>query len=128
MGWAAMTKDEYARLLRREIAATAIKKHGWSMDELHVVMVHWGFGPSLRELSIDRLKKLKSHLTGNVHPRAVYEPQGRLMHALMKKLGWSQADMQKYLLKRYSKTHFNALTEHERRGVIAMLKKKKQSA
>ena len=50
------------------------------------------------------------------------------MHALMKELGWSQNDMQKYLLKRYSKTHFNALNEHERRGVIAMLKKKKQSA
>lgn len=87
-----MTRDEYSRLLRREIAAIAIKRHDWSMDTLHWVMMEWGFGPSLRKLDIDRLKKLKSHLTGPVHPRAVYDPQGRLVYSLMKQLGWKQAD------------------------------------
>ncbi|MCD4828204.1 MAG: hypothetical protein K8R90_02075 [Candidatus Cloacimonetes bacterium] len=123
-----MTKDQYAKLLRREIAASAIARHGWSMDGLHQKMVEWGFGPSLRKLDIDRLKKLKHYLGGTVHTRAVYDPQGRQMHALMKELGWTDADMRRFLLKRFKKTHFNVLTCSERRGVIAMLRKKQQQS
>lgn len=54
----------YAKILRQSIMAVAIKKYNWQYDQFHEIMQEWGFGDSLRKLSISRLRELKTTLFG----------------------------------------------------------------
>jgi len=125
-----MNKEKYAKILRQSIMAIAIKKYGWDYDEFHEIMRNWGFGDSLRKLSISELKDLKNQLNGfesdNAHCRLQKEwqldDQGKLMWFLMKSIGWNRRRITMLMLKKFKKTHWNLLTEKEKRQVINILK------
>lgn len=130
-----MTQIERERKLRQDIQAIRILKYGWPEPVLKGVMQHYGFGTSLRQLSEPELSRLKSLLVENrKHGRPAeytYDKQGLFMFALTKQIGWSDSDLRAYLIKHYRKSHWNLLTQPERRGVIAMLlnyKDKQQNA
>jgi hypothetical protein len=120
-----MTPNPTAGKLRQDIHAIWNRKYGYPEWVLKDVMRELGFGESLRALDEDRLSELKRMLVENRrHGRPeefTYDKQGMFMFSLLKRIGWTEADLRFHLIKRYSKTHWNVLDRKERRGVIAML-------
>lgn len=113
-----------ARKLRRDIHALRVKKFGWSEETLHAVMCELGFGASLRALDENRLDDLKFLLV-EIRPSGQPETfaldrQGRYALYLAALVGWSEADLRAFLIKRFAKTHWNVLAVPEKRAVIAM--------
>ena len=119
-----MNKEKYAKILRQSIMAIAIKKYGWDYDEFHEIMRNWGFGDSLRKLNISELKDLKNQLNGisSFSEKWELDDQGKLMWFLMKSIGWNRRRITMLMLKKFKKTHWNLLTEKEKRQVINILK------
>ena len=66
----ALTKKQhaYAKQLRSNIMAITKTQHPWSQYDIHDLMSDWGFGSSLRVLSIDDLHELKELLSGQYKP------------------------------------------------------------
>jgi len=56
-------------------------------------------------------------------PKAEYDKQGKYFWHLVKLAGWNEERVNKLLLKKYSATHWNALTQYEKRGVINIMKR-----
>lgn len=55
-------QEKYATMLRQKIMATAKAGLGWDSDTAHQNFAAWGYGESLRQLTIDDLLQLKSTL------------------------------------------------------------------
>ncbi len=112
--------------LRYSIMKIATGKHKWSYDEFHDLMDDWGYGRSLKKLSIKRLYTLRDELLGiktdNVPEEFKLDAQGKQMYAIMKKAGWTMKMVNMHCLKRFKKIHWLVLTPRERRGVIGMLR------
>ena len=121
-------QEKYAKILRQSIMAIAVKRYGWNYDEFHEIMQDWGFGNSLRVLSISELKDLKNQLNGQLNGLSStskeweLDDQGKLMWFLMKSIGWNRQRITLLLLKKFKKTHWNLLSEKEKRRVINILK------
>ncbi len=66
----AMTKKQlaYAKQLRSNIMAISKTQPPWNQYDIHDLMSDWGFGSSLRALSIDDLHELKELLSGQYKP------------------------------------------------------------
>jgi hypothetical protein len=111
-------------ILRQDIAILT-KQRGWDMDYLHTMMTAWGYGDSLRKCTLQQLREIQSTMqnVGAVRPQAFnYDDQGAYMHSLLKSACWTEDRLRAYLIKRFSKSHWNILNQTERRGVINMLK------
>lgn len=122
-------RQKQAAILRSTIMATAIKSRAWDYDTLHDLMDTWGFGRSLRKLSIGELTDLLAIIRGEEQPHQFHygigalDSQGRYMWNLMKQAGWDFQRVRMWMLKHCSASHWNALQDSEKRAVIAMLKK-----
>ena len=119
-----LTNTPAARKLRQDIQTIRHRKFGWSDEIFREIMVELGFGESLRALDEERLNDLK-YLLVELHPTGqpeafVLDRQGRFALHLARQLGWEEHDLRLFLLKRFSKSHWNALELREKRAVIAM--------
>lgn len=128
-----LTNTPTARKLRQDIQAIRHKKFGWSDEVFREILITLGFGESLRALDEDRLDDLKFLLV-ELHPTGqpeafVLDRQGRFAMHLARKIGWEERELRFFLLKRFSKSHWNVLETKEKRAVIAMFQNylKKQS-
>ena len=54
-------------------------------------------------------------------PGLTFDSQGKYMFFLMKSEGWAESDLRAFMIKHFSKTHWNLLNKKERRAVIAIL-------
>jgi hypothetical protein len=98
---------------------------GWSYDDFHELMKEWGYGSSLRKLSPEKLFQLRRELLDICNDRKAgwnLDAQGKRMWYLLRQAGWNRKRLTYYLTKHYKKTHWNALTQNETRGVMKMLK------
>ena len=120
-------KLQFERHLRQKIMAITVAKLGWNKESLHNMMKDWGFGNSLRALNAVQLIELKRMLLPKpespLDPKFQYDDQGKYMYYVMKKAGWIPSRVRAYMIKHFSKSHWNLLNEKERRGVINMLKR-----
>lgn len=106
-----------ARDLRRRIQAIRICRLGWSDFVFKEVMNGLGYGRSLRQLPDHRLEDLHRVIASFRPPRDPefdFTPAARYLYHLQRSAGWSNADMFKFLLFSYRKTHLNLLDERER--------------
>ncbi|HOD59846.1 MAG TPA: hypothetical protein PKH17_03775 [Candidatus Syntrophosphaera sp.] len=55
-------------------------------------------------------------------PKAEYDKQGKYFWHLVKLAGWNEERVNKLLLKKYSATHWNALSQFEKRSAINTMK------
>lgn len=113
--------------LRQSIVAISIKKYGWDLDQFHDLMADWGFGNSLRELNYPQLINLKNKLVNisDSTPFSEFDDQGRYMWSIAKRV-WPQKTMKRlqfFWIKHFQKSHWNILSEQQRRGTIIMLKR-----
>ena len=126
--------DKRLKILRSTIMATAIKERGWDYDTLHDLMDTWGFGRSLKKLSIGELADLLNIIRGDMKPGefqygiGALDDQGMYMWSLMKDAGWDFQRVRMWMLKHCHASHWKALYDHEKRAVIAMLKNYKAKA
>jgi hypothetical protein len=98
---------------------------GWNYEEFHDLMQQWGYGNSLRKLSIKKLVKLRQELLdicNDTRGDWNLDAQGKRMWYLLRTAGWNRRRLTYYITKHYKKTHWNALSQNEKRGVIKMLK------
>jgi hypothetical protein len=110
--------------LRKSIVALSIVKHGWQPEDLHEVMTEWGYGNSLRALVWEQLHFLKRDLLAIKTHNETFDNQGMKMWSLAKRV-WPQRTkqrLQRYMVKKYHKIHWNPLDEAERRGTMNMLR------
>lgn len=120
--------EKRLRGMRSAVMAAASKEQGWDYDTLHALMETWGFGSSLRKLSLSELSALLRIIRGQQDPAQIehgigtLDNQGSYMWSLMKEAGWNFYRLRMWMLKRCSASHWNALTASEKRGIIAMLK------
>lgn len=119
-----MDQEQRERKLRQEIHGLRVRKFHWPIEAFKFIMSGMGYGESLRALSEDKLLEFKAILLKyRSHGRPLeynYDKQGKYMHALMKQAGWSESQLRAFMLKNYSKSHWNLLNRKERRAVIAM--------
>ncbi len=127
----AKPKREYIKILRSSIAMRA-RQIGWDLDYLHDRMDDWGFGRSLRKLSVGELRDILDVMNNVKAPSDLtygigeLDAQGKYMWALMQDAGWNFMRLRRWMLKHCSASHWNALDQNEKRAVIAMLKKYNQ--
>lgn len=113
-----------ARDLRRRIQAIRICRLGWSVFVFKEVMNGLGFGRSLRALPDHRLADLHRIIAAFRPPRDPefdFTPAARYLYHLQRSAGWTHADMFKFLLFSYHKTHLNLLDERERADLKSIL-------
>jgi len=55
-------------------------------------------------------------------PKESYDDQGKLFYHYAKLAGWNQSRINALLVKKWSATHWNALTQIEKRAAINMMK------
>lgn len=55
-------------------------------------------------------------------PKQVFDAQGRLFYHYVKLAGWDQKRADALILKRWKATHWNALTQPEKRAAINIMK------
>lgn len=114
-----------AKEYRKKIQAQRIKRLGWNDHVFHYVMNGLGYGTSLRELDEDRLRELwqmiRNYKRNNRPDEFKYDRQGRYMYKLQREAGWSEREIQAYLVINYKKTHWNLLSGVERAEVIRVL-------
>lgn len=119
-----MTQEQRERKLRQEIHGLRVKKFHWPIDAFKFIIKGMGYGDSLKALSEARLLELKAiMLKYRRHGRPLeynYDKQGKYMHALMKTAGWTESQLRAFTYQHYSKSHWNLLSQKERRAVIAM--------
>jgi len=100
-------------------------RYGWNYEEFHDMMQQWGYGNSLRQLSPTRLFQLRQDLikiTSNNSDPWELDKQGKRMWFLLRRAGWDRRRLTYYLTKHFKKTHWNALSQRQKRGVMKMLK------
>ena len=127
-----MNSEKYGKLLRQKIMASA-SIQGFSSEEFHQMLEDWGFGNSLRKLRIGELKQVRALTNGWDYEKKEYglgelDKQGRYAWSLMKKAGWDWARLQKLILTKNKATHWNALDQTEKRGIINIMKTYAQKA
>lgn len=113
-----------ARKLRHDIQAIRICRLGWSEFVFKEVMNGLGFGRSLRALPDHRLADLHRIIAAFRPPRDPefdFTPAARYLYHLQRSAGWTNADMFKFLLFSYRKTHLNLLDERERADLKSIL-------
>lgn len=129
-------QEDYAKSLRQRIMITVKQEHGWEREDFYSMLNDWGYGDSLRKLSIYQLQTVLGIVKGEYEPNnqkerkrqldkysiGYLDNQGRYAWHLMKLIGWDWFRVQKYMIKKYHTLHWNALKEEEKRGMIAMLK------
>ncbi len=112
--------------LRQNIVAIAVKRYGWDLEMLHEIMQDWGFGNSLRALSYEQLCRLKTILLNRDYKisdeKWELDAQGKYMWYLMKQINWNRRRLTILLIKKFHKTHWNLLSQKEKRQVINILK------
>lgn len=119
--------DARKKILRQGIMA-ACSKLNWDYETSHLYFKQWGFGSSLRKMSLGELVQLNEIVNGLMEPEearfslGVLDEQGRYAWSLMKQAGWNWLRLRQLILKRCKATHWNALSEYERRGIINILK------
>lgn len=119
--------EERKKILRQCIMA-ACSKQGWDYETSHQYFRQWGFGSSLRVLSYGELVQLKQVINKQMEPEearfsiGVLDEQGRYAWSLMKQAGWDWMRLRQLIMRRCKATHWNALTEYEKRGIINILK------
>jgi predicted Fe-S protein YdhL (DUF1289 family) len=120
-----MTKEQRERYLRQDIHALRVKKFNWTEDQLRQLIKHWGYGESLTaldELALTEIKLILMRVRIKEYPdEYTYDSQGMYMHSLMMRAGWNKTDLRSFLITHYRKSHWNLLSENERKAVIAML-------
>jgi hypothetical protein len=120
-----MTKEQRERYLRQDIHALRVRKFNWSEDQLKQLIGHWGYGESLTaldELALTEIKLILMRVRIKEYPdEYTYDSQGMYMHSLMRRAGWTKTDLRTFIITHYRKSHWNILSESERRAVIAML-------
>ncbi len=120
-----MTKEQRERYLRQDIHALRVKKFNWTEDQLKQLIKHWGYGDSLTaldELALTEIKLILMRVRIKEYPdEYTYDSQGMYMHSLMMRAGWIKTDLRSFLITHYRKSHWNLLSENERKAVIAML-------
>mgnify|MGYP001186445627 FL=1 len=120
-----MDQEQRERKLRQEIHGLRVKKFHWPLDAFRFIIKGLGYGESLRALPEDRLTELKALLLKyRKHGRPqvfTFDRQGMYMFYLMKTAAWTESQLRAFMLKHYSKSHWNLLDKKERRAVIAML-------
>mgnify|MGYP007049861297 CR=1 FL=1 len=118
--------EKQMKIMRSTIMAAAIKERNWDYDTLHDLMESWGFGNSLRKLSYGELVELLKIIRNQKEPGECgiekLDAQGRYMWSLMKQAGWNFYRLRMWMIKHCSASHWNALSDDEKRSVIAMLK------
>ncbi len=128
---AAKPKREYIKILRSSVVMRS-RQLGWDLDYLHDRMHDWGFGTSLRKLSVGELRDILDVMNNVKAPSdlnygiGTLDAQGKYMWALMQDAGWDFLRLRSWMLKHCSASHWNALNQTEKRAVIAMLKKYNQ--
>jgi hypothetical protein len=127
-------QEAYAKSLRQHIMISSKKQHNWSNEEFHDMLKSWGFGSSLRKLTIQQLQTVLRIVKGDenpkqkeVSPREKYgigrfDKQGDYVWSLIQQVGWTNDRFRKFIGKHYQTVHWNALEPKERSGCIAMLK------
>ncbi len=129
-------QEQYAKSLRQKIMIKVKREKGWSSEEFHLYLASWGYGDSLRKLSIRGLQEVVSIIdNGELRiengefksPREKYgigqfDKQGDFVWSMLRELGWSNDSFRKFIGKRYGIVHWNALDSRQKSGVIAMLK------
>ncbi len=127
-------QEAYAKSLRQQVMITSKSLHNWSNDEFHEMLKSWGFGSSLRKLTIQQLQAVLGIVKGEenpeqkeVSPREKYgigrfDKQGDYVWSLIQQVGWTNDRFRKFIGKHYQTVHWNALEAKERSGCIAMLK------
>ena len=118
-----MTDTEIKAKLMRRIYATS-NKLGWDYSKLHEMMIVWKFGqdPHLTKMSLFQMREVIAHLIKCSRPASYqFDEQGKYMFHLVQIIGWDMKRLNRFLVKKYHKTHWNLLTSSERRGVINML-------
>jgi len=120
-----MDQELRERKLRQQIHAIRVKKFHWPLDAFRFIIKGLGYGESLRALPEDRLTELKALLLKyRKHGRPqvfTFDRQGKYMFHLMKTAGWTEPELRAFMIKHFTKTHWNLLNKKERRAVIAML-------
>lgn len=130
-------QEDYAKSLRQRIMITVKQEHGWEREDFYSMLNDWGYGDSLRKLSIYQLQTVLGIVKGEYAPKdpnaelkrqfdkysiGFLDDQGRYAWHLMKVIGWDWFRVQKYMVKKYHTLHWNALKPDQKRGMIAMLK------
>ena len=121
-----MTTEKYGKFLRQKIMASA-SVQGFSSEEFHDMLQEWGYGNSLRKLRIGELKEVRAIVNDWNYEKKRYglgklDKQGRFAWSLMKQAGWNWERLKKLILSKYKATHWNALNQSEKRGIINILK------
>lgn len=118
-------REEQMKKMRKSIMGLAARR-GWDYDQFHDLMEDWGYGRSLRKLDFSELNNILRHLSGGtkeVNEINQLDDQGRYMWAMMKKAGWNWKRVRLLMIKKYNTTHWNALTEPEKKAIIGILRK-----
>ncbi len=71
----------YAKNLRQQIARGAVREYPNKIDDLHDLMVEWGFGDSLRKCSIKDLIDILERVTGKKIQKVRAYSKGVLQYA-----------------------------------------------
>ncbi len=129
-------QEQYAKSLRQTIMIKVKREKGWSSEEFHQYLASWGYGDSLRKLSIRGLQEVLSIIDAGTEAsvpsmqdyRAKYgigqfDKQGDFVWSMLRELGWSNDRFRKFIGKRYGIVHWNALDSRQKSGVIVMLRK-----
>lgn len=121
-------KRPYIKILRSKVMIIARKELALDTDTFYQMLESWGYGTSLRKLSIGELNDIISLMRGELDPADIsygigaLDAQGKYMYSLMKDAGWDMKRLRLWWLKKMSASHWNALTDNEKRATIAMLK------
>jgi len=120
-----MTKEQRERYLRQDIHALRVRKFNWTEAQFRDLIKLMGYGESLTaldELALTEIKLVLMRVRIKEYPdEYTYDSQGMYMHSLMLRAGWKNTDLRTFLITHFRKTHWNILSENERKAVIAML-------
>ena len=99
-------------------------------ESLHRKLMDWEMKVSLRAMDEIELRQVIDKLIYLRYPKDYqFDKQGMYMWSQMKQAEWTWQRLLRFFVKRYYKTHWNLLSEGERRAVISMQEnyKKKQT-
>ncbi len=93
-----------------------------SADDRKDMMEGWGYGRTLKGLSIPCLVEIKNLISGGQQYDEQYSPKEEHLLKLMTLAGWNIGRVKKYIDKKFGKSRLTSLTEKERKQLIAVLK------
>ncbi len=116
---------EYAKVLRKQIMAIVKGTKGWSDSYWRDLLEEWGYGRSLRKLTVDQLLSVKAILVEPAKKRPdpfKYTGQAAYCDHLRQEAGLNEDRARKLYMIKFSKAHLNSFNKDELTRLIPIYK------